>query len=68
MNLELKQNNAKKFILFIAVGRMVVIEMLTEQRRKRFQKKKNTVFSCNFIAFPLHLNYYKSIIEKNISL
>ena len=59
----------KKFILFIAVGRMVVIEMLTEQQRKRFQKKKKiTVFSCNFIAFPLHLNYYKSITEKNISL
>ena len=44
MNLELKQNNAKKFILFIAVGRMVVIEMLTEQRRKRFQKKKKHCF------------------------
>ena len=34
----------KKFILFIAVGRMVVIEMLTEQQRKRFQKKKKSLF------------------------
>ena len=27
-------------------------------------KNKYIVFSCNFIAFPLHLNYYENIIQK----
>ena len=47
----------------MAVGRRGIVEMLTQQRRKRFQKKY-VIFCCKFIEFPLHLNYYKSITQK----